>query len=269
MELGFSHRIFRVPSKGLSFKLCPPPVPVSSAARGPPRSTGSQLTQLTFKMPNNLPDYRDINPFGDVRLCVKSSDSDSSCDFRVSSHQLVAISHFFRQLLGPESQFNEAVDFRAHREPTTPYHLPLDLEDHPLEVCESILRILHGKPPVKDINFNTGEGEPSDLLQIIKLSNYFGCGEALGVWVKLVIPISLNKRDGEYDEKIEELTKWLSVAFAFRLENAFRIVTRFCIQHGRRKAMEAKFEVGGVAVVKGEYLEFYRLGNTPRKVVSE
>lgn len=159
--------------------------------------------------------YREINAFGDVRLSVEAQDG--SCNFRVVSQQLVAAYYFFRQLLGPNSQLKEAVNFRSHDHcQLGPFPLSIIIDDHPLDVCELILLILHGSAPLGDIE--AGKAQIEDLCEMARLVQYFDCGAALSPWASLVAPNLFDPEDSNtYVMGVENLDLWLFIACTLRL----------------------------------------------------
>lgn len=83
-----------------------------------------------------------INPFGDVTLIATSRSFTAS--YLASSHQLMATSSFFRNLLSPTSTFSEAVAFRSHNV-LGPFPLTVD-PSVILSSCDIILLHIHGLP---------------------------------------------------------------------------------------------------------------------------
>lgn len=218
----------------------PSPPPEFTLCSGTPSTAGA-----------NVP-YLEINPFGDVRLSVKAKNQ--SCDYRVVSQQIIAASHFFRQLLGPDSEFKEAAEFRTHRA-LCPFTLSITV-DQDLKTCESVLRILHGQAPV-------GEVKPrgatiDDLYEIALLAQYFDCGGALTPWVLVTIPLLFDK--DAYIGKISEVDKWVFMAYVLRLEAVFKDLTKFCIKNGHR----CKHRLFHVYVKRDQY---YDLVCTPQNVI--
>lgn len=185
-------------------------------------------TPLLESTPAKKTDYKELNPFGDVRLSVKSK-NDKSCDFRVVSYQLMAASPFFAKLLASESNFAEAVAFRAHRklEPFTP---TINLEDLPteraLECCEVVLRHVHGLVAVVRADGADEVAGLDDLYDLAVVVDYLDCGAAMKGLMKLVVP-KVENSEGEYGTKAEDIGKWLFVATSLKLESTFKSITRF------------------------------------------
>lgn len=174
--------------------------------------------------------YLEINPFGDIRITVNSSEG--KCDYRVSSHQIMASSTFFRNLLGSVSQFKEAEEFRKYRG-LEPFQVAVTFDDHNLKTCGLMLHLLHGKTP--DGAIEEGAGDLEEMFSMAALAVYLDCGEALTMWATMVMP-KLVDDENVFDRPVTEMEKWLHVARVFRVAQAFRQLTEFCIKNSSRKS---------------------------------
>lgn len=179
--------------------------------------------------------YKELNPFGDVRVRVKAKSG--TRDFRVVSYQLMVASPFFANLLSPDSTFAEAVAFRAHRK-LEPYVLEINLEDLPtrraLQSCETVLRHCHAMPAFVRSDGKEGIAELDELYDLSITVDYFDCravGEALS---KYAMPSFVDEL-GEYNGALGDVDKWLFISTLLRRKEVFKAITRFCIKNGQLK----------------------------------
>lgn len=59
---------------------------------------------------------------------------------------------------------------------------------------------------------------------------------ALNPWARLLVLLVLGKREYLPVGRVEDIEKWLHVAWTFRLEETFDSITAFCIMNGARSS---------------------------------
>lgn len=103
---------------------------------------------------------------------------------------MMATSTFFQKLLGPGSQFKEAVEFCAHRA-LEPFKVSINLDDHERKNCEAML-LIHGQ----SLNVNEGKAaaDLDYLFEMASLAVYLDCGPALTMWATLALPRLASRR---------------------------------------------------------------------------
>lgn len=174
--------------------------------------------------------YTEINPFGDVKT------RRSTHKYRVSSAHLILSSGFFRQFLGPDSQFKEATDFREHRA-LAPFELSIDLDDHNSNTFQLAIRLLHGQPPKESIGEHAAEVKT--LYELALLAVNLDCGMAMSTWATMVY-LNLKLED---ETQFADLDHWLYIAWVLRVSSAFKTLTAFCIKNGAREDTDGPIKV--------------------------
>jgi hypothetical protein len=149
--------------------------------------------------PESTPYTMKICPIGDLIIHLP----DLSIRFLVSSTILIMHSPVFSAMLGPSSQFAEAVAFRRQPAHAEPYVMELH-DDDPVALAV-VLRALHllvaGIP--RTINIR-------QLARIAVICDKYDCAEALRMWADIwVAPYSPYKAQLPTHESLMLFVSWL------------------------------------------------------------
>lgn len=193
----------------------------------------AEILGLTSPLPATPkePSITVINSFGDILLTIITEHT-GSAKFRVSSHQLMEGSVFFRLLLDPGSHFSEGLGFQEHRRAATndPFPIQTTIEDPgSLEACEIILRLFHGKdvePPVGRWEF---------IFEVAVVADYWDAGKEISGWAHWTMA-DLKYRDANREER-PWLDKFIYCAWALKNDEVFKSLTQYAIQIGGVRAI--------------------------------
>lgn len=183
----------------------------------------------------------EIIPFGDINLLVETAGGDALASYRVSSHILQSSCGFFRAMLSPTSNFSEAQQFHQHlreNEGSNPFLLKINIEDHNLDACETILKAVHGKllPTACTGAVDGGEATAAAFIRYLSamttLAQYLHCAEALREWVEGLMSTESGKQLLNFESdaaRYPDIPQMLMIASTFGLEKMFRTLTAFCV----------------------------------------
>lgn len=187
----------------------------------------------------------DIVDHGDMLLLIESDDG-SGTAFKVASQVLCAASKVFLAMLGPDSNFQEALSLRKTKTPRASSALYIQvLEDDDTAALEIVLNVIHlcnNRVP-ETIEFST-------LVQVCVVCDKYDMTEAMR-WVK---PTWIEKWEPLALEPGYEA--WLLVAWIFERSESFEKLSKKFI-------LESSMQVnGGLKMDTGDYM----LENLPQSV---
>lgn len=211
-----------------------------------------------------------INPFGDLHLTI-TTPSASFQTFRVSSHSLMAASPFFARLLDLSSNFSEAVDFRQHIKHNfdtgLPFPLSIQIIEGTLSSCSIALKLISGTLHLIDANFSEREGFLGRLCDLVKVVEFWDCGNVVGGWAAKWFEKYLGSVfvwDEEGFSRFQNGERWLLAAYRLRNEGVFGRITARYVQTCTKRE-----EVEGLVVHEVKTLDpFLELTIVPERIKS-
>ncbi|TGZ85691.1 hypothetical protein EX30DRAFT_30508 [Ascodesmis nigricans] len=156
--------------------------------------------------------------------------------FTVSSRVLIEFSSFFATILSEESQFSEAVSFRAPtaQNVAAPFPLTIDIEDMTLFCVEVVLNLMHGQShgyygPNRTRSAKKLKENFEKYFQIAELVEYLDCCELVHDWGQ----IWLDKSPNLYIEVGDSNTidKLIFVSDVFQKVLLFHSATQYALAH--------------------------------------
>lgn len=126
------------------------------------------------------------------------------------------------------------------------------------------MRHIHGLKASVRADGGLGTAELSELYDLAVVVDYFGCGVAVQDLMKYS---NIEGADGEYCAPMENLDRWLYVSMILRNEDAFRMITQFCIKNGEPHGDEG-FILHELAEKKSDPpVDSHNLELTPTQVI--